>query len=88
MPHMHMQSNHKTWRNLYLFVGPSKVIPYLNASLNWIVKCGKHLEFVLSPTIALCPSEFDYSFVQLGEPTDINPWLTNYFVSLGIGYRF
>ncbi len=64
------------------------MIPYLNASLNWIVKCGKHLEFVLSPTIALCPSEFDYSFVQLGEPTDINPWLTNYFVSLGIGYRF
>ena len=62
--------------------------PYLNASLNWIVKCGKHLEFVLSPTIAFCPSEFDYSFVQLGGPTDINPWLTNYFVSLVIGYRF
>ena len=38
--------------------------------------------------IAFCPSEFDYSFVQLGGPTDINPWLTNYFVSLGIGYRF
>ena len=70
------------------FAGKDKVIPYLNASLNWIVKCGKHLEFVLSPTIAFCPSEFDYSFVQLGGPTDINPWLTNYFVSLGIGYRF
>ena len=70
------------------FAGKDKVIPYLNASLNWIVRCGKHLEFVLSPTIALCPSEFDYSFVQLGGSTDINPWLTNYFVSLGIGYRF
>ena len=70
------------------FAGKDIVIPYLNASLNWIVKCGKHLEFVLSPTIAFCPSEFDYSFVQLGGPTDIDPWLTNYFVSLGIGYRF
>lgn len=70
------------------FAGKDKVIPYLNASLNWIVKCSRHLEFVLSPTIALCPSEFDYSFVQLGGATDINPWLTNYFVSLGIGYRF
>ncbi len=66
-----------------------KVIPYLNASLNWIVKCGKHLDFVLSPAIIICPSEFDWSFVQLGGDTDINPWLTNFYgLSLGIGYRF
>ena len=66
-----------------------KVIPYLNASLNWIVKCGKHLEFVFSPAIIICPSEFDWSFVQLGGDTDINPWLTNlYGLSFGIGYRF
>lgn len=66
-----------------------KVIPYLNASLNWIVKCGKHLEFVFSPAIIICPSEFDWSFIQLGGNTDINPWLTNYFgLSFGIGYRF
>ncbi len=66
-----------------------KVIPYLNASLNWIVKCGKHLEFVFSPAIIICPSEFDWSFIQLGGNTDINPWLTNYFgFSFGIGYCF
>jgi len=66
-----------------------KVIPYLNASLNWIVKCGKHLEFVFSPAIIICPSEFDGSFIQLGGNTDINPWLTNYFgLSFGIGYCF
>ena len=66
-----------------------KVIPYLNASLNWIVKCGKHLEFVFSPAIIICPSEFDWSFIQLGGNTDINPWLTNYFgLSFGIGYSF
>jgi hypothetical protein len=66
-----------------------KVIPYLNASLNWIVKCGKHLEFVFSPAIIICPSEFDWSFIQLGGNTDINPWLTNYFgLSFGIGYCF
>jgi hypothetical protein len=71
------------------FNGKDKVIPYFNASFNWIVKCGKHLEFVLSPAIALCPSEFDYSYVQLGGETDINPWLTNlYGLSFGIGYRF
>ena len=66
-----------------------KVIPYLNASLNWIVKCGKHLEFVFSPAIIICPSEFDWSFIQHGRNTDINPWLTNYFgLSFGIGYCF
>lgn len=66
-----------------------KVIPYLNASLNWIVKCGKHLEFVFSPAIIICPSEFDWSFIQLGGNTDINPWLTNFYgLSIGIGYRF
>ena len=66
-----------------------KVIPYLNASLNWIVKCGQHLEFVFSPAIIICPSEFDWSFIQLGGNTDINPWLTNYFgLSFGIGYCF
>ena len=66
-----------------------KVIPYMNASLNWIVKCGKHLEFVFSPAIIICPSEFDWSFIQLGGNTDINPWLTNYFgLSFGIGYCF
>ena len=66
-----------------------KIIPYLNASLNWIIKCGNHLEFALSPALFICPSEFDYSFVQLGGETDINPWLTNYFgFSFGIGYRF
>ena len=66
-----------------------KVIPYLNASLNWIVKCGKHLEFVFSPAIIICPSEFDWSFFQLGGNTDINPWLTNFYgLSFGIGYRF
>lgn len=66
-----------------------KVIPYLNASLNWIVKCGKHLEFVFSPAIIICPSEFDWSFIQLGGNTDINPWLTNFFgLSFGIGYCF
>ena len=66
-----------------------KVIPYLNASLNWIVKCGKHLEFVFSPAIIIFPSEFDWSFVQLGGDTDINPWLTNlYGLSFGLGYRF
>ena len=66
-----------------------KVIPYLNASLNWIVKCGKHLEFVFSPAIIICPSEFDWSYIQLGGNTDINPWLTNYFgLSFGIGYCF
>ena len=66
-----------------------KVIPYLNASLNWIVKCGKHLEFVFSPAIIICPSEFDWSFIQLVGNTDINPWLTNYFgLSFGIGYCF
>ena len=66
-----------------------KVIPYLNASLNWIVKCGKHLEFVFSPAIIICPSEFDWSFIQLGGNTDINPWLTNYFgLCFGIGYCF
>ncbi len=66
-----------------------KVIPYLNASLNWIVKCGKHLEFVFSPAIIICPSEFDWSFIQLGGNTDINPWLTNFYgLSFGIGYRF
>lgn len=71
------------------FDGKDKVIPYLNASLNWIVRCGNHLEFALSPMIAICPSEFDWSFVQLGGNTDINPWLTNYFgLSLGVGYRF
>lgn len=33
--------------------------------------------------------EFDWSFVQLGGDTDINPWLTNFYgLSLGIGYRF
>ncbi|MCQ2126305.1 MAG: hypothetical protein MJZ06_02545 [Bacteroidaceae bacterium] len=69
------------------FNGTDKVIPYLNASLNWIIRCGRHLEFVLSPTIAIAPSEFDYSFVQLGGRTDINPWFMNYFY-LGIGYRF
>ena len=71
------------------FDGKDKVIPYLNASLNWIVQCGKHLEFALSPALFICPSEFDYSFVQLGGETDINPWITNYFgLSLGVGYRF
>ena len=71
------------------FDGNDKVIPYLNASLNWILRCGKHLEFALSPALFICPSEFDYSFVQLGGETDINPWLTNYFgFSLGVGYRF
>jgi len=66
-----------------------KVIPYLNASLNWIIKCRKHLEFVLSPALFICPSEFDWSFVQLGGDTDINPWLTNFYgLSFGIGYRF
>ena len=66
-----------------------KVIPYLNASLNWIVKCGKHLEFVFSPAIIICPSEFDWSFIQLGGNTDINPWLTNFYgLSFGIGYCF
>ena len=66
-----------------------KIIPYLNASLNWIIKCGKHLEFIFSPAIIICPSEFDWSFVQLGGDTDINPWLTNlYGLSFGIGYRF
>lgn len=66
-----------------------KVIPYLNASLNWIVRCGQHLEFVFSPALVICPSEFDWSFVQLGGDTDINPWLTNFYgLSLGIGYRF
>lgn len=71
------------------FEGKDKVIPYLNASLNWIIRCGKHLEFALSPALFICPSEFDYSFVQLGGETDINPWLTNYFgLSLGLGYRF
>ncbi len=66
-----------------------RIIPYLNASLNWIVRCGKNLELVFSPTIAILPSEFDYSFVQLGGQTDINPWLMNYLgLSLGIGYRF
>ena len=66
-----------------------KVIPYLNASLNWIVKCGTHLEFVFSPAIIICPSEFDWSFIQLGGNTDINPWLTNFYgLSFGIGYRF
>lgn len=66
-----------------------KVIPYLNASLNWIVKCGKHLEFVFSPAIIICPSEFEWSFIQLGGNTDINPWLTNFYgLSIGIGYRF
>lgn len=66
-----------------------KVIPYLNASLNWIVRCGKHLEFVFSPALVICPSEFDWSFVQLGGDTDINPWLTNFYgLSLGIGYHF
>ena len=71
------------------FDGTDKVIPYLNASLNWIVRCGKHLEFALSPALFICPSEFDWSFVQLGGATDINPWLTNYWgLSLGVGYRF
>lgn len=71
------------------FNGTDKVIPYLNASLNWIIRCGKHLEFALSPALFICPSEFDYSFVQLGGETDINPWVTNYFgLSLGVGYRF
>ena len=71
------------------FDGTDKVIPYLNASLNWIIRCGKHLELALSPALIICPSEFDWSFVQLGGNTDINPWLTNYFgLSLGIGYRF
>lgn len=71
------------------FTEKDKVIPYLNASLNWIVKCGKHLEFVFSPAIIICPSEFDWSFIQLGGNTDINPWLTNYFgLSFGIGYCF
>lgn len=66
-----------------------KVIPYLNASLNWIIKCGKHLVFVFSPAIIICPSEFDWSFIQLGGNTDINPWLTNFYgLSIGIGYRF
>lgn len=66
-----------------------KVIPYLNASLNWIVRCGKHLEFVFSPALVICPSEFDWSFVQLGGETDINPWLTNFYgLSFGIGYHF
>lgn len=33
--------------------------------------------------------EYDWSFVQLGGDTDINPWLTNFYgLSLGIGYRF
>ena len=66
-----------------------KVIPYLNASLNWIVKCGKHLEFVFSPAIIICPSEFDWSFIQLGGNADINPWITNFYgLSFGIGYCF
>ena len=66
-----------------------RIIPYLNASLNWIVRCGKNLELVFSPTIAILPSEFDYSFVRLGGETNINPWLLNYLgLSLGIGYRF
>lgn len=67
----------------------NKVIPYLNASLNWIVRCGKHLEFVFSPALIVCPSEFDWSFVQLGGDTDINPWITNFYgLSFGIGYHF
>ena len=71
------------------FDGTDKVIPYLNASLNWIIRCGKHLEFAFSPALFICPSEFDYSLVQLGGETDINPWITNYFgLSLGVGYRF
>lgn len=70
------------------FTEKDKVIPYLNASLNWMVRCGKHLEFVFSPALLLCPSEFDYSFVQLGGETDINPWLTYLGLSFGIGYRF
>ena len=71
------------------FDGKDKVIPYLNASLNWTVRCGKHLEFAFSPAIIICPSEFDWSFVQLGGNTDINPWLTNLWgLSFGIGYRF
>lgn len=66
-----------------------KVIPYLNASLNWIVRCGKHLEFLFSPALVICPSEFDWSCVQLGGDTDINPWLTNFYgLSFGIGYHF
>lgn len=66
-----------------------KVIPYLNASLNWIVRCGNHLEFVFSPALVICPSEFDWSFVQLGGDTDINPWITNFYgLSFGIGYHF
>ena len=49
----------------------------------------KHLEFVFSPALVICPSEFDWSFVQLGGDTDINPWLTNFYgLSFGIGYRF
>ena len=71
------------------FDGKDKVIPYLNASLNWTVRCGKHLEFAFSPAIIICPSEFDWSFVQLGGNTDVNPWLTNLWgLSFGIGYRF
>lgn len=71
------------------FKGKDKVIPYVNASLHWIIRCGQHLEFVFSPALVLCPAEFDYSFVRLGGETDINPWLTNYFgLCLGIGYRF
>lgn len=67
----------------------NKIIPYLNASLNWIVRCGKHLEFVFSPALIVCPSEFDWSFVQLGGDTDINPWITNFYgLSFGIGYHF
>lgn len=69
------------------FNGKDKVIPYFNTSLNWIIKCRRHLEFVFSPTVAIVPSEFDFSFVQLGGVTDINPWFMNEFF-LGIGYRF
>lgn len=66
----------------------NRVLPYFNVEAAWILRVAKGFEMKFSPTVVLAPSEFSFSPVKLGAPTDCVPWLTDPGFSLTLGWRF
>lgn len=65
-----------------------RILPYFNIEAAWILRVTRGFEIKLSPLIIMVPSEFSFSPVKLGTPTDVTPLLSDVGFSLTMGWRF
>ncbi len=64
------------------------VLPYFSAELTWILRLSRSIELKFAPTILGIPQSVSVSPMQLGEPTDVYPLVTEIGISIGLGVRF